>query len=233
MRLIKLYRHFLARKLCSWCCVSFTVMTDPHSKSKKMVVQVNKYILIHPACACVTELTNKLYPLICSHYSQESVIWGTHNDVLVGEGSHRGYRCRPPAAVKSRRWLPSKKVKTSVLVRAWLPRRDSSGLACLLLFSSLFFLLSALKRQQSLKSRPPHPPFLLHRGKCCPVNWTWPHTYFGILQGCLCVSMLPKVMLGTHDVDFSAWKDSLWPAKFVHKEDPEPKVPSLSSVDQR
>lgn len=150
---------FFSRKLCSWCCVSFTVMTDPHSKSKKMVVQVNKYILIHPACARVAELTNKLYPLIYSHHSKESVIWGTQNNVLVGGGSHRGYRCRPPAAVKSRRWLPSKKVKTSVLLRAWLPRWDSSGLACLLLFSSLFFLLSAWKRQQSRKSRTPAPPF--------------------------------------------------------------------------
>lgn len=77
-------------------------MTDPHSKSKKMVVQVNKYILIHPACARATELTNKLYPLIYSHYSKERVILGAHNNVLVGEGSHCGYRCRPPAAVKSR-----------------------------------------------------------------------------------------------------------------------------------
>lgn len=160
IRLIKLYRHFFFKEaVFLMLCISFTVMTDPHSKSKKMVVQVNKYILIHPACARVTELTNKLYPLIYSHYSKESVIWAAHNNVLVGEGSHRGNRCRPPAAVKARQWLPSKKVKTGVLVRAWLPRWDSSELACLLLFSSLFFLLSAWKRQQSRKSRPPAPPF--------------------------------------------------------------------------
>lgn len=86
---------------------------------------------------------------------------GAHTNVLVGEGSHRGKRCRPPAVVESGRRLPSKKVKSSVSVRAWLPRWDSSGVTCLHLFSSsfssLFSLLSAWKRQQSLKSCPPTP----------------------------------------------------------------------------
>lgn len=79
-------------------------------------------------------------------------------------------------------------------------RADSSGVTGLYLFSSSFssplFLPLCLEKAAVTKITAPPPPFPAPQRKMLPINWTWPHTYFGILQGCLCVSVCPQLWRG-------------------------------------